>query len=140
MSTLTLPALPRGRPSSSTTAAYDTDLRVFCDLILEINSRLDFRVSSRGWCYILEEHGLLKGDFDDAQKLIVECRRRRLLPMDIVAEDGARSLDNLEQLDDDDPDEKTLSITSSGRPNTTPRSRSGATKTSTSRWRSRRST
>jgi hypothetical protein len=105
MSTLTLPALPRGRPSSSTTAAYDTDLRVFCDLILEINSRLDFRVSSRGWCYILEEHGLLKGDFDDAQKLIVECRRRRLLPMDIVAEDGARSFDNLEQLDNDDPDE-----------------------------------
>jgi hypothetical protein len=102
---ITLPSLSRGRPSSSTTAAYDTDLRVFCDLILEINSRLDFRVSSRGWCYILEEHGLLKGDFDDAQKLIVECRRRRLLPMDIVAEDGARSFDNLEQLDDADPEE-----------------------------------
>jgi hypothetical protein len=104
MSTIKLPALPRGRPSSSTTAAYDTELQVFCDLILEINSRLDFRVSSRGWCYILEEHGLLKGDFDDAQKLIVECRRRRLLPMDVVAEDGARSFDNLEQLDDADPE------------------------------------
>jgi hypothetical protein len=34
---IALPSLPRGRPSSSTTAAYDTDLRVFCDLILEIN-------------------------------------------------------------------------------------------------------
>ena len=32
-----------------------------------------------------------KGDFADAQALIAECRRQRLLPMDIVAEDGARA-------------------------------------------------
>src|SRR5262249_17381330 len=47
--------------------------------------------------------GLDKGQFDDAQGLIVECRRRRLLPMDIVAEDDARAFENLEQLDHDDP-------------------------------------
>lgn len=100
---ISLPRLPRGRPSSSAQAAYGTELERFCEQILEVRSRLDFQVSSRGWAYILEEHGLSKGDFDIAQNLIVECRRRRLLPMDIVAEDGARSVENLEDLDEDNP-------------------------------------
>jgi len=107
MTALVLPRLPRGRPSSSALASYDAELQRFCSLILEINSTLEFQVSSRGWCYQLEEHGLDKGQFDDAQKLIVECRRRRLLPMDIVAEDDARAFENLEQLDDD-PDPATF--------------------------------
>jgi hypothetical protein len=92
---LVLPRLPRGRPSSSALAAYDAELQRFCGLILN-----DFRVSSRGWCYLLEEHGLDKGQFDVAQGLIVECRRHRLLPMDIVAEDDARAFENLEEIDE----------------------------------------
>jgi hypothetical protein len=107
---ITLPQLPRGRPSSTAKTAYDAELRAFCDRIQEINSRLDFQVSSRGWCYILEEHGLSKGDFDGAQELIAECRRQRLLPMGIVAEDGARAFDNLEYIDDDDPEEYAAGI------------------------------
>jgi hypothetical protein len=107
---IALPRLPRGRPSSISRTEYDTDLAAFCERILEINSTLDFQVSSRGWCYILEEHGLAKGDFDDAQELIAECRRQRLLPMDIVAEDGARSFDNLENLDDTTPEEEAEAI------------------------------
>jgi hypothetical protein len=106
MSAITLPSLPRGRPTPSGKAAYDAGVQVFCDEILKIRSRLDFEVSSRGWCYILEEHGLSKGDFDDAQELIAECRRQRLLPMDVVAEDGARSFDNLDDLDDVTPEEE----------------------------------
>ncbi|MPZ57506.1 MAG: hypothetical protein GEU91_13595 [Rhizobiales bacterium] len=101
---LVLPRLPRGRPTSATLAAYDDDLRQFCGLILEINSTLDFQIGAREWCYLLEEHGLGKGDFDAAQEVLTECRRRRLLPMDLVAEDGARSFDNLDDLDDDDPE------------------------------------
>jgi hypothetical protein len=101
---IALPRLPRGRPSGSARTAYDGELREFCDRILEINSRLDFQVSSRGWCYILEEHGLSKGEFDTAQELIAECRRQRLLPMDIVAEDGARAFEHLEDLDDEPED------------------------------------
>jgi hypothetical protein len=100
MSRLVLPRLPRGRPTSATLVAYNSDLRVFCELILKINSSLDFQVGSRDWCYMLEDHGLNKGDFDDCQKVITECRRRRLLPMNIVAEFGERSFDNLEELDD----------------------------------------
>jgi hypothetical protein len=110
---IALPCLPRGRPSSSARTTYDAELEVFCERILEIKSRLDFEVSSRGWCYILEEHGLAKGDFDAAQSLIAECRRQRLLPMDIVAEDGARSFDNLEQLDDDPPEQRAEAIVGS---------------------------
>ena len=44
-------------------------LKRWCAEVLKINSTLNFKVSSRGWCYILEEHGLEKGDFDDAQKV-----------------------------------------------------------------------
>ena len=77
---------------------------------MEIKFTFDFPVSSRGWCYILEEHGLGKGDFDDAQSLMAECRRQRLLPMDIVAEDGARAFDNLEFIDDTSPEEEATDI------------------------------
>jgi hypothetical protein len=38
MTALILPRLPRGRPTSSTLAAYDDELQRFCSLILEINS------------------------------------------------------------------------------------------------------
>jgi hypothetical protein len=104
MTVITLPRLCRGRPTQAGKAAYAADVEAFCDEILEIRSRLDFEVSSRGWCYLLEEHGLSKGDFDVAQQLIAECRRQRILPMDIVAEDGARSFDNLEQIDHTTPE------------------------------------
>jgi hypothetical protein len=110
---ITLPQLPRGRPSSSARTAYGAELQAFCDLILKINSRVDFKVSSRGWGYLLEPHGLSKGDFDKAEDLISECRRQRLLPMNIVAEDGARTFANLEDIDDDSPEDYAASIVGS---------------------------
>jgi hypothetical protein len=59
----------------------------------------DFRVSSRGWCYILEEKGgVLKGDFDVAQKRINACRKSGL-PLDICCDDDGRAADGLEYLD-----------------------------------------
>jgi hypothetical protein len=109
---IALPRLPRGRPSSSKLEAYGADLMEFCDLILKINSTLDFQVGSRDWCYLLEDYGLRKGDFDSAQKVITECRRRRLLPMDIVSEDRNRAFDNLEQIDDASPEEEASAIVS----------------------------
>ena len=63
-------------------------------------NKLDFRVSSRGWSYILEnEAGLSKGDFDLAQRIINDCRKSGMLPLNICAEDGAREFDGLEHLD-----------------------------------------
>lgn len=91
---ITIPETRRGRRSAEQQAAYEAELEAFCQAIKEIRSRLDFDVSSRGWCYILEEHGLTKGDFDKAEGLIRECRKKGLLPLDIVAEDGARATEN----------------------------------------------
>ena len=71
----------------------------FCELILQIRSRLDFAVGSRGYCYLLERHGLGKGDFDEAEKLITVCRKSGDLPLDICAEDASRSAIGVEEID-----------------------------------------
>jgi hypothetical protein len=88
---ITFPTRARGRQSAEAAEAYETDLVAFARQIEQIQSEsLEFTVSSRGWCYILEEHGLGKGDFDRAQRLINDCRKSGLLPLDICAVDEAR--------------------------------------------------
>jgi hypothetical protein len=67
----------------------------------------------RGFCYLLEEHGLPKGDFDKAEKLITACRKNGLLTIDFTAEDNARSEDNSEILDCPDPNQFAKHLTSS---------------------------
>jgi hypothetical protein len=89
-STLALPRRPRGRPTAAAEAAYDAELHEWCAAVKELNSRLKFRVGTRGWCYILEQHGLAKGDFDDAEQLITNCRKDGLLPLNICADDASR--------------------------------------------------
>jgi hypothetical protein len=82
-------------------------LEAFCEDIRQIASTLDFRISSRGWCYILEDRiGLPKGDFDRAQELINDCRKSGLLPIDICAQDGSRAPENIQRLDGDNPEEE----------------------------------
>jgi hypothetical protein len=102
---LVFPRRPRGRPTPATNERYERDLAAFCTAILEIKSTLDFRVSSRGWCYILEEHGLGKGDFDAAQRVINEGRKTGLLPIDICAEDETRLSTAWEDVTDENPEE-----------------------------------
>jgi hypothetical protein len=63
---------------------------------------MDFDVGSRGWCYILERHGLRKGEFGAAEKLIADCRKSGALPLDICAEDESRRAVGLQQLNDSD--------------------------------------
>ena len=65
-----LPRRRRGAQSAEAKAEYAEQLGAFCQVILQIRSTLDFDVSARGWCYLLEEHGLTKGEFDKAQALI----------------------------------------------------------------------
>ncbi|MFZ1885543.1 MAG: hypothetical protein WAU53_18585 [Rhodoplanes sp.] len=60
---------------------------------------MDFSVGSRGWCYILERHGLCKGDFGAAQSLITECRKSGALPLDICAEDASRATVGIDDVD-----------------------------------------
>jgi hypothetical protein len=71
----------------------------FASVIREIASGLDFKPSSRGWGYILEGmHYLTKADLDACQRLINDCRKRGILPMDICSEDSKRQFENLEDL------------------------------------------
>jgi hypothetical protein len=63
--------------------------------------RLDFRVSSRGWCYILENEGVItKGEFDAAQRLINDLRKSGDLPLEICAVDEKRNTDGLDEYTD----------------------------------------
>ena len=97
--------LPKRRPGRQSDAAvieYEEKVAEFCSLILQIKSTMDFDVGSRGWCYILEHHGLRKGDFGAAEKLITDCRKSGALPLDICAEDESRKTVGLQVLDDPD--------------------------------------
>jgi len=102
-STLSLPTPIIGRRSAETQARYEAEVLGWCEAVKELQSRLDFQVSTRGWCYLLEPYGLAKGDFDKAEALITSCRKRGILPLDICADDASRDFDGLEKLDEDDP-------------------------------------
>jgi hypothetical protein len=99
-------ALPTGGtglwPGTEARDAYDARVKAWCDAFLEIRKTLDFDPGVRGWCYIAEvEGGLIKGDFDKAEKLIGNCRKKGLLPLDFCSEEEAREFSNIEKIDDD---------------------------------------
>jgi hypothetical protein len=94
-----LPKRRRGRQSPADEAAHRRAVKRFCKLVLQIKSTLDFGVGSRGYCYLLEQHGLGKGDFDAAEKLITACRKSGDLPLDICAEDESRASIGVEEID-----------------------------------------
>jgi hypothetical protein len=95
----------RGRPPAHIAEENRRRQRAFATFLKEIASTLNFKVGARGWCYILEEHGFEKGQFDAIQDHITECRKNGLLPIDFTAEDDNRAWDNLEQPDREDPRE-----------------------------------
>jgi len=100
---LRLPTRPRGRLSGRALEDYLFDLECFCDWIKAKAASMDFKVGARGWCYILENEGAIsKGDFDKAQRLITDCRKNGMLPLDICIEDDDRAAAFVEQLDEAD--------------------------------------
>jgi hypothetical protein len=100
-----IPKRRRGRPTAEAQLAYEADVEEFCSQIGKIRANLDFEVSARGWCYILEEHGATKADFPTIERLFVALRKSGNLPLDICAEDEARAADHLEELDHETPEE-----------------------------------
>ncbi len=102
MTAITIPKRRRGHQSAAAIERYDRELAEFCAALKQINSTLEFKVSSRGWCYVLEEYGLNKGDFDAAQKLINDCRKDGHLPIDFVLVDQSRAFDGQEVIWHDD--------------------------------------
>lgn len=66
----------------------------FVDFIQNLSTQIGFKVSSRGWGYILENHGYCtKDQFAKVEELINRCRKNGLLPVDFVAEEKAREFD-----------------------------------------------
>lgn len=70
----------------------------FVEFIEGISQDIGFKVSSRGWGYILEQRGMIdKSQFDKVEGVINRCRREGLLPVDFVAEEAARAFSNIEE-------------------------------------------
>lgn len=78
------------------------ELQDFAEKIIQISNTIGFKVSSRGWCYILEGYRLInKDEFDKVDSLINNCRRYGYLPIDFVAEESSRQFNGIEEPDDD---------------------------------------
>jgi hypothetical protein len=80
----------------------NVDLEEFVEYLQDISNEIGFKVSSRGWCYLLETRRLInKDEFDKVNELINKCRRKGLLPIDFVMEESAREFHNVEEPDDE---------------------------------------
>lgn len=101
-----LPKSKRGRKSAAEQALHADQLSAFYAAIMEIDSRLDFKVSARGWCYLIEQAGAItKGEFGKVEDLITAGRKSGALPMDICCEDKSRDFGCLEYIDTANIDE-----------------------------------
>ena len=107
---ITIPRRRRGGQSDAAVERFAREVAEFCARLQRIASRLDFKVSARGWCYLLEEDGLGKGDFNAAHTLINDCRKDGHLPVDFVAVDQARTFDGEEYITGDDAEEAARDI------------------------------
>jgi hypothetical protein len=94
---------PMAIQSEEAKGSYHADCERFSDVLVGMQSRLDFTPGARGWCYLLENEGYItKGEFEDAEDKIVELRKDGYLPLDLVAADESREADFV----DDPPDER----------------------------------
>lgn len=68
----------------------------FASELQRISRRVGFKVSARGWCYLLEQSRMVnKDEFDKVESVINRCRREGLLPVDFVAEEKAREFSGI---------------------------------------------
>lgn len=83
----------------------DIEIAEFADELQNIQRQIDFKVSARGWCYQLEQFGLItKAEFDKVENLInKECRQKGYLPIDFVAEEESRKFSGVEFPSTDSP-------------------------------------
>lgn len=99
-----LPNAKRGRKTAAQQAEHAAALSDFYDAIRDIQSRLDFQVSARGWCYLMENQGVItKAEFDRVETLINDARKSSALPLDICAVEENRAFECVESTDPPDP-------------------------------------
>ena len=73
------------------------DLIEFSDYLTTLSLDIGFKVSARGWAYLLETQRFInKDEFDKINNLINKCRKLGYLPIDFVAEEDARKLNGVE--------------------------------------------
>lgn len=73
-------------------------LEKFALILHQMQQGINFRVSSRGWCYLCEQKGYIdKSQFDKVDSAVNRCRKMGLLPVDFVAEESARAFIGVEK-------------------------------------------
>lgn len=71
-------------------------LPLFVEVLEDLQHRIGFKVSSRGWCYLMEQAGHInKSQFDKVEDAINRSRKLGLLPVDFVAEETARAFSGI---------------------------------------------
>lgn len=79
-------------------------LEEFAEKINELQERIGFKVSARGWCYQLESERLInKDEFDKVESWINKCRKEGILPIDFTSEEEGRKFGGVETPDTDTP-------------------------------------
>jgi hypothetical protein len=72
-------------------------LAEFAQVLIELQEKTPFRISSRGWCYAMETHGYIdKSQFNKVDDAIKRCRLKGLIPVDFVAADSGRDFYGIE--------------------------------------------
>lgn len=73
-------------------------LEDFALIVHRMSQQIGFKVSSRGWCYLMEQAGYIdKSQFDKVGDAINRCRKIGLLPVDFVAEESSRAFVGVEK-------------------------------------------
>jgi hypothetical protein len=66
-------------------------LQDFADIMRKMQESIDFKVSARGWGYLMEQAGYInKSQFDKVENAVNRCRKEGLLPVDFIAEEQSR--------------------------------------------------
>ena len=68
----------------------------FAELLTRLSDQIGFRISVRGWCYILEQKGIIRKDkFVRVRTWINACRKNGELPIDFIADEAGRDFRNV---------------------------------------------
>ncbi len=77
---------------------YAKDRLELVEVLKDLQSKIDFRVSARGWCYAMEQEGYVtKSQFNKVEEAINTCRKEGILPVNFVAEEDARAFAGVEK-------------------------------------------
>jgi hypothetical protein len=94
----------KNEQQATTSELFDFDSRltkkrllVFAKLLNDLQEKIGFKVSSRGWCYLMAQAGYIdKSQFDRVDAAIKRCRVKGILPVDFVAADASRAFYGIE--------------------------------------------